>query len=180
MRRRFKSCHSFLFEKSSDRALLEAQQRCDCDYNNGQPYNPVRARSEWPFHEISAMYSVLVRMTGCGRVLFNSGIGPGRPVMRPRDEAELRFTDGQHVAVAQGVTRDFSVIHEHSVGAVEIFDYGIARPHHDNRMVTTHGAAIDPQFASRRPANARALCQYIRLGLLAIDPDQLGRSIRSP
>jgi hypothetical protein len=98
--------------------------------------------------------------------------------MQPRDVAELGFTDGQHVAVAQGVARHFSVIHEHSIGAVEIFDYGIAGPHYDKGMVTTHGARIDPQFASRRPANACSPCQHIRLGLLAIDPDQLSRSIR--
>lgn len=101
-------------------------------------------------------------------------VRPGRTVMQPREVAESDFTDGQRVAVAQDLARHLSAIHDHSVGAVEIFNYGIARPHDDKRMVTTHGVRIDLQFATRRPANACALCQHIRHGLLAIDPDQLG------
>src|ERR1700684_4259878 len=56
-----------LFEVSSDRALLEAQQRCGCDYVNRQPDNPVRPRSEWPFHRCSKArcYRILLSCCGC-------------------------------------------------------------------------------------------------------------------
>ena len=103
--------------------------------------------------------------------------GLRRSVLRPRDIAELDFADRHGVAVGQQLSRDFTAIHEHAIGAVEVLDDGFARADQHQRMVAADGGRFDLQFAAGGPSDAGAPRQDMRDRPLTVDPDQFCRPI---